>query len=44
MLLCLLVILVVTDCFAGDYLYVSALADLVSVVEFETGLIGYRLV
>ena len=44
MLFRLVVILVIIDCFAGDCLYVSGLADLVFVVAFEAGLIGYRLV
>ena len=37
-------ILVIIDCFAGDCLYVTGLADVVSVFEFEAGLIEYRLV
>ena len=44
MLLCIFAILVVIDRFAGDYLYVSGLADLVFVFESEAGLIGYTLV
>ena len=44
MLLCLLVAFIVVDSFAGDYLYVSELADSASMAAFGNGLIENRLI